>query len=121
MELAVAQTERDSEAVEAAIIDLTAAQLREKIASGDVRLIDVRRDDETAQGVIPGAEHIALDNFDPATLDLSDGREVVIYCRSGRRSRIAAEQLAAHTGEQVRHLEGGILAWQEAGGPIAHD
>lgn len=99
------------------IIDLTPQQLRAKLDAGNIRLIDVRTDEEVAEGMIPGAEHIALDDFDPAALDLSDGREVVLYCRSGRRSGIAGEKLAAHTGKPVEHLAGGIQAWQAAGEP----
>jgi len=101
------------------LIALSPEDLATRLATGNVRLIDVRTDAEVAEGTIPGAEHIALDRFDPAKLDLSDGREVVLYCRSGRRSGIAGEQLAAVTGAPVEHLEGGILAWEEAGQPVA--
>ena len=109
----------EAETAEAKVVALSAAELSALLEEGNIRLIDVRRDDEVAEGMIPGAEHIMLDNFDPAALDLSDGREVVLYCRSGRRSGIAAERLAAHTGKPARHLEGGILAWEEAGEPIS--
>lgn len=102
-------------ASEAAVATLAPSQLAALLERGEVRLIDVRRDDEVAQGIIAGAEHVALDRFDPAALDLSDGREVVVYCRSGRRSAIAAQRLAEHTGRPARHLAGGILAWQEDG------
>ena len=99
------------------IREIDVAELKTMLAGGNIRLIDVRRDDEVAEGMIPGAEHIALDTFDPAKLDLSDGQKVVLYCRSGRRSGIAAERLASHTGETATHLKGGILAWQEAANP----
>ena len=109
-----------SEAASAASVALlSTAELSSLLEDGNVRLIDVRRDDEVAQGMIPGAEHIMLDDFDPAALDLSDGREVVLYCRSGRRSGIAADRLAQHTGKIARHLDGGIIAWQDAELPIA--
>ena len=36
-----------------------------------------------------------------------------------RRSGVAAQKLAEHTGETARHLDGGILAWEAAGLPIA--
>ena len=101
------------------MIDLTADELAARLKAGNIRLIDVRTDAEVAEGVIPGAEHNALDRFDPASLDLSDGREVVLYCRSGRRSEMAGELLAAVTGKPVEHLAGGITAWEEAGQPIA--
>ncbi|WP_394731157.1 rhodanese-like domain-containing protein [Altererythrobacter sp. GH1-8] len=98
---------------------LDTAALAALLEGGSIRLIDVRTDEEVAEGIIPGAEHIALDRFDPTALDTSDGREVVLYCRSGRRSGIAAERLAEHTGETARHLEGGILEWQDAGLPLS--
>ena len=45
---------------------------------------------------------------DPAKLDLSDGREVVLYCRSGRRSAIAGEKLAAATGATANDSGGSV-------------
>ncbi|MGB3806208.1 MAG: rhodanese-like domain-containing protein [Erythrobacter sp.] len=104
------------------VIDWSAQQLAQRLDSEDVRLIDVRTDEEVAGGMIPGAEHIAKDDFDPASLLAdTDDREIVLYCRSGRRSAAVAEELAAHVGRPVPHLAGGILAWQEAGRPLARD
>ncbi|MDP5103787.1 MAG: rhodanese-like domain-containing protein [Erythrobacter sp.] len=105
----------DAAAAAATIIDLSPEELAARIKAGNVRLIDVRTDAEVAEGMIPGAEHIPLDQFDPANLDLSDGREVVLYCRSGRRSAIASEKLVAATGQPAEQLAGGILAWEAAG------
>lgn len=105
------------EALQGTVIDLTVEQLAERLERGDIRLIDVRTAEEVAEGSISGAEHVALDDFDPAKLDLDD-REVVLYCRSGRRSGIAAERLAEFTGEPAGHLAGGIVAWKEAGEPV---
>jgi rhodanese-related sulfurtransferase len=116
-ELAFAGTEGEAEAAPAPLVPLSPEELAAKIKAGNVRLIDVRTDAEVAEGTIPGAEHIALDAFDPTKLDLSDGREVVLYCRSGRRSAIAGEKLAEVTGAPVEHLDGGILAWEAAGQP----
>ena len=103
---------------QARVVDIGVPDLSAALASGNVRLIDVRTAEEVAEGKIPGAEHIALDTFEPATLDFSDGREVILYCRSGRRSAIAGERLAQHTGEPSRHLAGGIIAWKQAGGAV---
>jgi rhodanese-related sulfurtransferase len=100
--------------VQGPVVDLTPAQLAERLERGDIRLIDVRTAKEVEKGMIPGAEHIALDAFAPAELDLSDGHEIVLYCRSGRRSSIAAERVAGHTGRPAAHLEGGILAWTDS-------
>ncbi len=112
-ELASAQTA--TEASQSSVIDLSVEDLKAMLAKGNVRLIDVRTAEEVADGIITGAEHIAMDDFDPAALELKDGREVVLYCRSGRRSRIVGEKLAAHTGQQAKHLGGGIIAWRAAG------
>ena len=120
-ELAAAATggeEAASAAAPAPLVALTPEELAAKIKAGNIRLIDVRTEEEVAEGTIPGAEHIALDTFDPAKLDLSDGREVVLYCRSGRRSAIAGEKLAEATGKPAEHLAGGMLAWQAAGQPV---
>lgn len=119
-ELAFAGTggEADAAPSPSALVALSPEELAARIKTGNVRLIDVRTDEEVAGGMIPGAEHIALDRFDPAKLDLSDGREVVLYCRSGRRSGIAGEKLASVTGAPVEHLEGGMLAWEAAGQPV---
>lgn len=100
------------------MIDLTPEEVAARLAAGNVRLIDVRTPEEVAEGMIPGAEHIPLDQFDPARLGPPDGREVVLYCRSGRRSALAGEKLAEATGAPVEHLAGGILAWEEAGQPL---
>ncbi|RNJ62437.1 MAG: rhodanese-like domain-containing protein [Porphyrobacter sp. IPPAS B-1204] len=112
----------DAAAVPAAspspLVTLSPEELAARIAAGNVRLIDVRTDAEVAEGMIPGAEHIPLDRFDPAALGPDDGRAVVLYCRSDRRSAIAGAKLAEATGEPVTHLEGGILAWEAAGQPV---
>ena len=105
-------------AAPAPLVTLTPEELAARLAAGNVRLIDVRTDAEVAEGIIPGAEHIPLDRFDPAALGPDDGREVVLYCRSDRRSAIAGTRLAEATGEPATHLEGGILAWEVAGKPI---
>lgn len=102
-------------AIMSRVTDFSVEQLSDAIDNGDVRLIDVRRDDEVAEGMIPGAEHIAMDTFDPALVMAGDDRAIILYCRSGRRSRIVGERLAAHTGQPSTHLAGGIIAWREAG------
>jgi rhodanese-related sulfurtransferase len=101
------------------VTELSVAQLDEALASRNIRLIDIRTDEEVAEGMIPGAEHIAMDRFDPAKVIATDAREIILYCRSDRRSQIVAEKLAAYTGKPVQHLDGGIIAWREAGKAIA--
>ena len=89
-ELAMAQTAAtpvgEAAVAPPKIVEISPESLWAQIEAGKVRVIDVRTREEAVSGVIPEAEHIPLDRFDPAKLDLSDGRKVVLYCRSGRRS-----------------------------------
>lgn len=122
-ELAVADSatragEAEQQSSRSQVRDIGPQQLSALLEAGEIRLIDVRRDDEVATGMIPGAEHIAMDDFDPAKVTSGDDRKIVLYCRSGRRSRLTGERLAAFTGEPAAHLAGGINAWKEADLPI---
>ena len=57
-----------------------------------------------------------LSTFDRALLPHEEGKTVVVYCRSGRRSGQVMEQLAG-LGD-VKHMQGGINAWVQAGLPV---
>ena len=80
----------------------------------DVRLIDVRTPKEYAEGHLQGAENIDVKAADFAERTKGIGGTVAVFCRSGKRSMLAAEQLAKQ-GCTVYNLDGGILAWQKAG------
>lgn len=97
---------------------IAVSELAHRMAAGNVRLVDVRTPEEFAAGHLAGAVNMPVDSFDPATLADADPADLVLYCRSDRRSRIAAEKLAAATGRTAVHLEGGILAWEAADQPV---
>lgn len=102
------------EAAAAAVRELSPDEVALALATGSIRLIDIRTPEEVAEsGTIPGAEHIPMDQIDPSVLDTGDGREVVLYCRSGSRSLATATRLANESGKPVTHMPGGILAWRE--------
>ena len=110
-----AETRAEAQVV-APVVALSAAEMAAmRDAAEPPTFIDVRTPAEFAEGHIPGARLMPLAEFDPAVLD---GELVVLYCRSGRRSAEAAEMLATHRGETVAHMEGGFLAWEEAGFPV---
>lgn len=96
---------------------LEVRQFAALIESGKAVLIDVRTAEEFAEGHIAGAMNMPLDAFDPARVPQVEGKQTVLYCRSGKRSLAAAEMLAAATGSAA-HLAGGILVWQSEGGKI---
>lgn len=110
-ELAAAAT---GEAAAAPVRELTPEEVSRALATGSIRLIDIRTAEEVADGgTIAGAEHIPMDRIEASVLDSSDGREVVLYCRSGARSLATATRLAGEAGKPVTHMPGGILAWRE--------
>lgn len=86
------------------------------MAQKDVRLIDVRTPKEYAEGHLAGAENIDVKAADFAECIKDINGAVAVYCRGGKRSLTAAEQLAKQDCE-VYNLDGGILAWQKAGKP----
>jgi rhodanese-related sulfurtransferase len=97
---------------------IDADTLATRIAAGGVKLIDVRTPEEFADGHIAGAVNMPVETFDPARLADADPTKTVLYCRSGRRSQVAAGKLAAATDKTAVHLDGGILAWEAAGQPV---
>lgn len=92
-----------------------AQQIFEKKEDSDGRdyiILDVRREDEYAQGHIPGAVNLAngdITDTEPAELTDKD-QTVYVYCRSGNRSRQAAAKLAAMGYTHIIEC-GGILDW----------
>ena len=58
-----------------------------------VMLIDVRTDQEAAEGVIPGALHIPLEKLEDMIAELPKDKEVLIYCANGIRAEMAYETL----------------------------
>ena len=101
--------------------NLSSAQFEELIKNPNVQLVDVRTLAEHMEGHIPGSLNINVkdeEGFPAAVEDLLDkGREVAVYCRSGRRSRTAAD-LLVKKGFKVYNLDKGILNWMEEGREI---
>ena len=100
--------------------NLTCAQFEELIKSENVQLVDVRTLAEHMEGHIPGSLNINVqdENFASCIDDLLDKKkEVAVYCRSGRRSRTAADILVKK-GFKVYNLDKGILNWMEEGREI---
>lgn len=90
-----------------------AQQFAEVIANKDVQLVDVRTPEEFSEGHIPGAVNMDVKSadFDAQIAQLDSSRPVAVYCRSGRRSKLAAERMV-NAGFQVTELSEGILSWQ---------
>ena len=76
-------------------------------------IIDARTQEEYDQGHIPGAILIPeYEIADRAEKELSDKDQLIlVYCRSGRRSKIAAEELVKLGYTNVKEF-GGIIDWK---------
>jgi rhodanese-related sulfurtransferase len=94
-----------------------AQTLKQGLDQQSVTLIDVREPGEFAGEHIPGATLVALSQFDPRKIPQTENTQLVLYCRSGNRSAIAAQKLFDAGFESVTHLSCGIGAWKEAGYP----
>ena len=85
----------------------------EIIASGgDMIILDVRRPDEFASGHIPGAVNIpneTISRDDIPQLPVKD-QLILVYCRSGNRSKQASGKLAALGYTNIKEF-GGINTW----------
>lgn len=75
-------------------------------------LLDVRTKEEYDAGHIPGAVNLANEDIGTETIPLlpDKGQTLLVYCRSGRRSKEAAEKLAALGYTHVLEF-GGIMSW----------
>lgn len=93
--------------------ELAAAEAKQIITAG-AQLIDVRTPVEYEAGRIPGSLHIPLADVPREAARLDRERPVVLYCRAGNRSGPAADAFAA-SGWEAHSIEGGLIAWADAG------
>ncbi|MBO0767699.1 MAG: rhodanese-like domain-containing protein [Solirubrobacterales bacterium] len=94
--------------------DYTPNQVKAQLLQGDVQLLDVRQQHEYDAGRISGAKLIPLSELAAGAQELDKERPVIVYCRSGGRSAMAATALE-QAGFEVHNMTGGLLAWSENG------
>jgi rhodanese-related sulfurtransferase len=78
-------------------------------------LLDIREPVEHAEEHIEGARLIPLGELKTRANEIGHDRPLVVMCRSGKRGREAMAILEKLGFPEVQNLEGGILAWKEAG------
>lgn len=98
-------------------------ELAEKQQRGEAfALIDVRTPVEFQEIHCPFARNLPLSDLDPARLKQdpawSVDQPLYLICRSGSRAKQAGQRLSAAGWKQVAYVEGGTLAWQQAGLPV---
>lgn len=89
-------------------------------APGSLTLLDVRTPEEFSQGHLRGALlcDIKSSDFEAKVAKLPRAGKYLLYCRSGHRSGMALERMKAMGFADVRHVAGGIQAWNAAGLPV---
>ena len=107
-------------AAEPALVPISQEALLERQQKGDdaTYVLDVRSPEEYASGHVPGAVNIPYDQIASRMAEVPKDKDVVLYCKSGRRAGIAAEVLAGQGYTRLQHLEGDIVAWVEKGRPV---
>ncbi len=99
-------------------MDIQVQELKQKLDNKESFVfIDVREPYEYEEFNL-GARLIPLGDLMSSIDQLSAHKddEIVIHCRSGKRSAAAQEVLRQVGFSNVRNLEGGVLAWQESYG-----
>jgi sulfur-carrier protein adenylyltransferase/sulfurtransferase len=92
--------------------DISAKDLAAKLERGEkVRLIDVREPHEVAISSLPGEELFPLGQLADHLPELDGEQEIVLFCKTGSRSRRALEMLVSAGFKKVKNLKGGINAW----------
>ncbi len=102
------------------IVQGTTADFKTATENANVQLIDVRTHREYAGGHLKNAKNIDFKNknFLQQIKKLDKNKSVYLYCRSGRRSGLAAIQLAQEGFSKIYNLDGGILQWNKENLPI---
>ncbi len=91
------------------------AELEERLQTdAPPALIDIRGPGEIEAGAIPGAQAIPLQHLESRRGEIPTDRPIVLICRSGYRSSLAASLLQRAGFQHVSDLAGGMLAWDAA-------
>jgi phage shock protein E len=97
--------------------------LVERLAWGDQTLVvlDVRTAAEYAEGHVPGALNIPHTELAARIAELEGARtrDIVVYCRSGKRAALALTELEGAGFKRLFHLQGDYTRWAADGRPVA--
>lgn len=92
----------------------TAAAIEDPV----VQVIDCREQNEWDAAHVEGTTLMPLDTIPQRMSELDKNQPVIVVCRSGRRSLLAAQQMAAAGFSNVKSMNGGLIAWAELGYPL---
>lgn len=84
----------------------------------DVLIIDVREQSEYDAGHIPNVTLIPVNQVPNRLAEIPKDKPVIVTCRSGNRSGQVTNFLRQQGYTNVHNMQGGIVAWQQAGYPV---
>ena len=97
---------------------MTVQDLHDRARSGEIHILDVRREPEWQAGHLAGASWWPLDKFSSALPELARETPVAVHCKSGYRSMTACSLLQRAGYGNVINVRGGFDAWQKAQLPV---
>lgn len=97
---------------------VTVTEAYERLGTDGHVLLDVRTRDEVRAEGIAGALNISLDRLEAEAARLSEYTSIHVICRSGGRSAMATNLLHGMGMTHALNVNGGLLAWQQAGLPV---
>lgn len=103
----------------ATIPQISATELSARMNSGELQVLDVRREPEWNAAHIQIATWWPLDNFKVSPPEIDHETALAVHCKSGYRSMIAASLLQRAGFKNVINVTGGFDAWQQANLPSA--
>ena len=84
----------------------------------DVYVIDVREQSEYDEKHIPGVTLLPMSEIQGRVNEIPTDKEVILTCRSGNRSGQVTQFLQQNGFDNVHNMQGGIVAWEQAGLPV---
>lgn len=99
-------------------IEVSTETAAEALRTGEAQVVDVREPYEHEAGHVATTLHIPLGELGDRAAELAADRPVLVLCRVGGRSNVAARALR-RAGYDAWSIAGGILAWDGEGRPLA--
>jgi len=97
---------------------ISAQELQAELQSGELQVLDVRREPEWDAGHIESATWWPLDNFKVSPPEIDHEAPLAVHCKGGYRSMIASSLLERAGFKNILNVAGGFDAWQAAGLPV---
>jgi rhodanese-related sulfurtransferase len=102
------------------VTNLSVTQFAEEIKQPSIQILDVRTPAEFAEGHLANSLNIDFEsgNFAEEIKKLDKSKSYAVYCRSGRRSALAAAEMSKAGFHHILNMSGGTIDWTTAGLPL---